>query len=271
MLAAYPLLTVLLEAVREASALISADAAKPRIVSHKSDGSPVTQTDARAESIITAKIRAVSPYAIVAEEELEAGLTPTINPDEPFFLIDALDGTRDFIKGGTDYTVNIALVVAREPVLGVIRAPASGVTWFAAQGYGAFRQDDENPTCKLAMREPPADGVHLLGGKRASEPVVLEPFIGAQTVAGREQRSSSLKFCLLAEGQADLYPRLMPTSEWDTAAGDIIVREAGGVVLDLESGQPITYGKQDKKFVNGGFIAGNRRLFLPTISTQAGL
>jgi 3'-phosphoadenosine 5'-phosphosulfate (PAPS) 3'-phosphatase len=115
------------------------------------------------------------------------------------------------------------------------------------------------------MRVPAVDGLALLGGKKSSAPEVLQPFLGDHTVCSREQRSSSLKFCLLAEGQADLYPRLGETCEWDTAAGDIILREAGGSILDLATGKPIVYGKQDQRFINGGFIAGSRNTFLPRI------
>jgi len=255
------LLPALLDAAQDASARIMADWGHPKTVSHKIDGSPVTQTDADAEKIITVRLRALMPAAIVAEEEFEDGVTPTIDPDAPFFLIDALDGTRDFIKDGRDFTVNIALIVNRQPVAGVILAPALGVTWYATQGYGAHRIED-GITRSITMRDIPKDGLFLLGGKRSSEPVVLEPFIGPQIVADRAQRSSSLKFCLLAEAAADVYPRLGETYEWDTAAGDIIMREAGGAVIDLATGKPLAYGKQERRFLNGGFIAGHRGLFL---------
>lgn len=260
----------LLPALRDAASLAAArimqDVGREKTVFCKADGSPATATDAEAEAIITAAIRAVSPIPIVAEEEFEAGQTQTIDPDGPFFLIDALDGTREFIRGGQDFTVNIALIARRAPILGIIVSPVMNVTWYAVAGQGAYRCDGTGPT-QLCMRVPSAEGLALLGGKKSSMPEVLEPFLGEHAVASREQRSSSLKFCLLAEGQADLYPRLGETYEWDTAAGDIILREAGGSVLDISSGKPIVYGKQERRFINGGFIAGSRNTFLPKIST----
>lgn len=256
------LLPVVLEAAQKAALRAMGDFGKPKKVTFKADGSPVSQTDVEAEAIITAILRARCGYAIVAEEEFEAGKTGMINPDAPFFLIDALDGTHEFIKDGPDFTVNVALVVNRLPVLGVIIAPALGLTWHAIHGAGAYRCDNTG-TAQVCVRIAGPDGLALLGGKKSSMPEVLEPFVGAQTVASREQRASSLKFCLLAEGQADLYPRLGETCEWDTAAGDIILREAGGTVLDIETGLPIVYGKQEARFINRGFIAGSRNTFLP--------
>ncbi|MBU6235634.1 MAG: 3'(2'),5'-bisphosphate nucleotidase CysQ [Alphaproteobacteria bacterium] len=255
------LLPPLFEAAHKAAVLVEADSARPKVVTHKADGSPATPTDAAAERIIVEAIRAQCAIPIVAEEEFEAGLTPKIDPDGAFFLVDALDGTRDFIRGGQDFTVNIALVDRRVPVLGIIIAPALHLMWHAIAGQGAFRNSEE----RISVRTAEMGGIRLLGGKKAAMPEVLEPFVGAHTVSGREQRSSSLKFCLLAEGQADLYPRVGETCEWDTAAGDIILREAGGTVLDIETGKPIVYGKQDQRFINRGFIAGNRNTFLPRI------
>ncbi len=110
------------------------------------------------------------------------------------------------------------------------------------------------------MREIPAAGAYVLGGKRAGTASALEPFIGSQTIEKRDQRASSLKFCLLAEGTADLYTRPGDTCEWDTAAGDIILRESGGIVVDTTTKAALTYGKQDKKFINTGFLAGSRKL-----------
>jgi len=157
--------------------------------------------------------------------------------------------------------VNIALIQNRAPVLGVIVAPVFGISWHAALGHGTYRCDSGGRQ-QVCVRVPDTAGLALLGGKTSSQPAVLEPFLGAHTVTSREHRASSLKFCLLAEGQADVYPRLGDTCEWDTAAGDIILREAGGTVLDIITGQPLVYGKQDKGFINNGFIAGSKNTFI---------
>jgi 3'(2'), 5'-bisphosphate nucleotidase len=252
----HDLLHPVLDAARKAGARIMADWRQGKPVTRKTDGSPVTETDQAAEDIVVAALRAVSPHTIVAEEAAHKE-TPFVDTDAPFWLVDALDGTRDFIHGGHDFTVNIALIEAGEPVFGVIHAPAFDVSWYAVATRGAYRVQDEQTT-PIKMRPTPPEGYHLLSGVRSAEPVVLTPFLGEHRVAGRDQRSSSLKFCLVAEGQYDLYPRLGQTYEWDTAAGDIILREAGGVILDLRHHEPIQYGKMDRRFENEGFIAGSR-------------
>lgn len=255
------LLQPLLAAAHAAADRIMLDFSGEKTVYYKNDGSPATATDRDAEAIICKAISALGDFQIVAEEEFEAGLTPRIDPDAPFFLIDALDGTRSFIRNDEDFTVNIALVDKRVPVMGVIVAPVLRRTWHAIAGVGTFRDGQ-----KIVMREAAKQDISLLGGKRSAMPEVLEPFVGEHAVSSRAQRSSSLKFCLLAEGEADLYPRLGETYEWDTAAGDIILREAGGVVLDIATGLPLEYGKQELRFINRGFIAGNRNTFLPKIA-----
>lgn len=259
------LLPVLRHAAGLAAVRILVDSARPKTILTKRDGSPYTATDVDAEGIIIDILHKHTDIPIIAEEDFEAGRSVSIDPAQPFFLVDALDGTREFIRGGNDFTVNIALVAARAPVMGVIVAPAFDTSWYAYAGGGAYRCTGDVET-QVCMRVPTADGLALLGGKRSSAPEVLEPFLGTHTVSSREQRSSSLKFCLLAEGQADLYPRLGETYEWDTAAGDIILREAGGSILDIATGKPILYGKQESRFINGGFIAGSRNTFLPRIS-----
>jgi 3'(2'), 5'-bisphosphate nucleotidase len=246
-----------MDAAHMAGARIMTDWGQNGTVIRKSDGSPVTDTDQAAEDIMVAALKRISPHTVIAEEAIHAG-KPYVLSDEPFWLVDALDGTRDFIRGGRDFTVNAALIDGGEPVFGVIHAPAFGVSWYAIATKGAFRVEGENHI-PIKMRPTPKEGFHLLSGVRSAEAVILEPFIGEHVVASRHQRSSSLKFCMVAEGQYDLYPRLGHTSEWDTAAGDIIMREAGGAVLDMRSKEPIQYGKSDRNFENDGFIAGSRQ------------
>lgn len=253
------LLESVIEAAQEAGDRILKDWRQDRPVGRKRDGSPVTETDRAAEDMVVAALKKLSPHTIVAEEDVHDGAKPDVSTG-PFWLVDALDGTRDFIRGEPDFTVNIALVENGHPILGVIYAPVFNITWYASKDNGAFRISDDG-VVKIEMPKPDINHLRLLGGVRSAEPVVLEPFIGSHVVGHRVQRSSSLKFCLVAEGAADIYPRLGPTSEWDTAAGDIIIREAGGSVLDLRSKCPILYGKMDKNFENEGFIAASRELF----------
>ncbi len=251
----------LISAAVEAGARIMTDWGTPPVIIAKPDGSPVTATDRAAEAIVLEALRTLSPHPVVAEEAMQEGPAPSIAPGGAFWLVDALDGTREFIKASRDFTVNIALIDGDQPVLGIIHAPAHGFTWWAARGEGAWRIAEGEAT-RIMMRAVPSDGYAVLGRKRASEPEVMEPFIGAHTVASRQERGSSIKFCLLAQGAADLYPRLGPTYEWDTAAGDIILREAGGAVLNLDTHRPIVYGKRDAQFENTGFIAGPRAAFI---------
>lgn len=230
------------------------------VVIRKPDGSPVTLTDAAAERIVVEALRGISPYPIVAEEAMHDGPAPDIT-GTPFWLVDALDGTREFIRGTKDFTVNIALIDNGQPVFGVIHAPAHEISWHASTGGGAFATREHETPQHVHVRETDAAALIVLGGKRASETMVLEPFVGAHTIANRTQRGSSIKFCLVAEGHADVYSRPGQTYEWDTAAGDVILREAGGVVLDIWTRKPIVYGKAHAKFENGGFIAGSRAAF----------
>lgn len=249
-------LTAVMDAAHKAGARIMTDWRKGGAITRKRDGSPVTDTDRAAEDIVVAALRKISPHTIIAEEAIAGGETYVLS-DEPFWLVDALDGTRAFIAGFKDFTVNIALIDKGEPVFGVIYAPAFAEGWHAMRGHGAHRVIGD-AVVPIRMRSVPEDGYHVLSGVRSAEAVVLEPFIGTHVVAQHYKRQSSLKFCMLAQGDFDLYPRLGPTSEWDTAAGDIIVREAGGALLDLRSKEPVQYGKADRNFENGGFIAGSR-------------
>jgi 3'(2'), 5'-bisphosphate nucleotidase len=251
-----PVLDALLDVCARIGSRILADWRRDLPVTRKADGSPVTTTDQAAETMAIAAVKAVSPHTIVAEEAVHGGDRPDVTSGAPFWLIDALDGTRDFVRGLPDFTVNIALIEGHVPVLGVVHAPVTGVTWYAKKGMGAYRDGTQ-----IEMRKPDINALRLLGGVRAAEKPLLEPILGDHAIASRVQRSSSLKFCLVADGSADIYPRIGRTSEWDTAAGDIIMREAGGCVLQLAGLQPILYGKSFANFENDGFIAGHASLF----------
>lgn len=229
----------------------------------KSDGSPVTIADQEAEALIAKGLADIAPdIALVGEEATAANIIPDITSGR-FFLVDPLDGTKEFITGGGDFTVNIALLENFRPVMGVIYAPVSDTLWYAATddagGIGqAFVQHpgsngDRAQDQPMHVRPTPAEGLTVVASRRHGDPAGLEDFLRPYQVRETINRSSSLKFCAIAQGLADLYPRLGPTSEWDTAAGEAIVHAAGGRVTQLD-GTPMVYGKTERKFLNPGFV-----------------
>jgi 3'(2'), 5'-bisphosphate nucleotidase len=217
----------------------------------KADDSPVTQADREAEALILARLAALYPEAqAVAEEQVAAGEAPE-SLGEWYWLIDPLDGTRGFIEGRESFTVNIALIQGDAPVAGVVTAPATGVTWRSgAPGAGAFRRRFGEAWQSIRVRERPASPTALLSHSMTDDE--------AKRLASRhgcvqwQGTDSSLKFCLIAEGRFDAYPRTGPTSEWDTAAGQAVLEAAGGRVM-AEDGAPLRYGKPG--YANGGFVA----------------
>lgn len=229
----------------------------------KGDGSPVTLADTRAEAILLAALRtAVPDIVVVAEEAAEAGDIPKAAP--AFFLVDPLDGTKEFIRGGTDFTVNIGLISDRQPVFGMIYAPARGRYYEGEMGQGAWATDID---CRQSETLARAGGDSI--GVRAADQQNLmavaskshraqdtNDWLQAHHVKDTVSAGSSLKFCLIAEGQADVYPRHGPTMEWDTGAGHAILAAAGGRV-DMLDGSAFLYGKydQDRPYLNPGFIA----------------
>ncbi len=230
----------------------------------KLDHSPVTEADERAERIILRHIsNSLGDKPVVAEEAVASGSIPEID-GAPFILVDPLDGTREFVAGHGDFTVNIALIEEGRPVAGFVYAPALGVA-YAGSAEGAFKltvdedfRVSERKT--IASRIAPASPKALISRSHNS-PATLE-YLEANDIADRSVVGSSLKFCLLAEGSADLYPRFGCTMEWDTAAGDAILRAAGGITLTLD-GLPLTYGKRGRPdlrdFANPDFIAWGKR------------
>lgn len=217
----------------------------------KLDGSPVTLADQEAEKLITAELTRIAPgIPVVGEEATAEGRIPDISSGT-FFLVDALDGTRDFIAGRDGFTVNIALLENFTPVMGIIHVPVTGALFYGAGGQ-AFTNGDR----KISARAAPPEGLAVVASRRA-DPERLEAFLKGKTVKELVSYSSSLKFCALAEGRADLYPRLGPTCEWDTAAGEAILKAAGGKVTSL-AGTALVYGKAGKKFLNPEFVASGR-------------
>jgi len=222
----------------------------------KADQSPVTAADHAAEAIILKALARLLPdIPVVAEEEVAAGLMPDVGAR--FLLVDPLDGTKEFIKKGTDFTVNIALVEDGTPTLGVVYAPArsrlyagdvkTGTAWAAdAEPEGGSM----GPRSPLRVRET-GPALAAVASKSHDTPET-EAYLAACGVKDRVSIGSSLKFCLVAAGEADLYPRAGPTCEWDTGAGHAVLVASGGRVFDL-SGAPLAYGKD--RFFNPGFVA----------------
>ena len=234
--------------------------------SQKGDGSPVTEADLAAEAIILRVLKACAPgVPVIAEESVARGEAPAIG--ERFILVDPLDGTREFVGRNGDFTVNIALIEQGRPVCGVVYAPATGVIYAGAQGpgaeaWGARRaevdaQGAPGPWRSISAATAPKGGLRVVASRSHMSPETRD-YIERYRVEELVSVGSSLKFCHLAEGLADLYPRLGRTIEWDTAAGDAVLRAAGGRVDTLD-GAPLAYGKRgqphDADFANPWFVA----------------
>lgn len=239
--------------------------AQPFDVSLKADDSPVTEADRRAEVLILDALGRLAPgVPVVAEESAAAGHLPATGGC--FFLVDPLDGTKEFIRRSGDFTVNIALVEARRPILGVVYAPAVG-RLFVGGADGAFEVELADGRAgahrPIRVRTLPAEGAVLLTS-RSSSARTLAGYRPPCPVAGHRLVGSSLKFCLIAAGEADLYPRLGPTMEWDTAAGDAVLSAAGGDLRTLPEGDAFLYEKRRRPglvdFLNPSFIASSGRL-----------
>lgn len=223
----------------------------------KRDGSPVTLADRRAEEIILKRLAAAFPgVPVLAEEEASAGRIPELG--RRFFCVDPLDGTRGFVQRTGEFTVNIGLIEDGEAVAGVIYAPDSKLLYYGARGEGAFRARGDGDEEPIRPRPRPASGLTAVGSRSHASHGTAEK--GAHLgIAEFVPSSSSLKFCLVADGTADLYPRFGTTAEWDTAAGQAILEAAGGRVMALdEEGRetgPLIYGKTADRFLNPHFIA----------------
>ncbi len=245
------LLEGLAEAALAAAVEINAIFEAGFAVEQKADLSPVTAADRAAEAVILQALARLSPdVPVVAEEEASMGRIPAVG--ERFFLVDALDGTREFVRRGDDFTVNIGLIEHGTPTMGVVYAPrllrmfAGDVT----QGVAWRRDGDAGERRPLAIhrgRTPP-----IAVASRSHVTPELAAYLDTLGDGGRVNIGSSLKFGLLASGEADVYPRPSPTMEWDTAAGHAVLAAAGGRVL-APDGSPLRYGKPD--FFNPGFLA----------------
>lgn len=233
-------------------------------VEEKADCSPVTAADRASELLILEGLRARYPETpCVAEEEASAGLLPSAL-GEAFFLIDPLDGTREFVKRNQDFTVNIALIRHGNPVVGVVYAPARGRMFLGRPGHAEATDIDEGGVRRDARRihVREAFAPYTIVASRSHMDEETQRYIRRLKAAELVSVGSSIKFCLIAEAGADLYPRFSRTMEWDTAAGDAILRAAGGITVTPD-GSPLVYGKRDASFANPAFIAGGRFETLP--------
>jgi 3'(2'), 5'-bisphosphate nucleotidase len=215
----------------------------------KSDRSPVTDADEEAERLILAELATAYPgVPVVAEEEAAAGRIAQVGSH--FFLVDPVDGTKEFVKHGGEFTVNIGEIENGQPVSGVVLAPAIGRLFVGAVGEGAFELSGETLR-SIAARAPPADGLVAVSS-RSHPDAKTDALLKTLPIKGSTNAGSSLKFCLVAAGEADIYPRAGHTMEWDTAAGHAVLAAAGGRMTTWD-GASFVYGKPG--FHNGPFIA----------------
>jgi 3'(2'), 5'-bisphosphate nucleotidase len=223
----------------------------------KADGSPVTEADLAADRIIGEGLAWLAPEVPTLSEERVNSATPPYRGS--FFLIDPLDGTKEFVAGRDEFTVNLALVTNGTPLLGIVSAPALGVVWRGLVGRGAERltlgEAGRRQVEPIHTRPNPKPGTPWVAAvSRSHGDARTEAFIEARPGAIRQQLGSALKFGRLAEGVVDIYPRLAPTSEWDVAAGHAVITAAGGKVTDA-NGAPLRFGEGIKGFIVPAFIA----------------
>lgn len=230
-------------------------------VRHKQDGSPQTNADKASEAIIVKGLRQL-PFdtPVIAEEEAEDGKSPDIIGYESFWLVDPLDGTREFVKGNGDYTVNIGLIHHGKPVLGVVYIPVEQTLYFGGEGIGAWQQLPNKPAEKITVRAYDSQNLVIVASRSHTNPKKMQAYLDGMVVKDFITRGSSLKFCLVAQGLADLYPRFVPTYEWDTAAAHAILLESGGDIIDYQTNERLTYGKADKDYRNGHLITGSNEM-----------
>lgn len=228
-------------------------------VQRKVDNSPLTLADLESQRIIIEALKHLTPdIPILSEESAQAPWAERQSWQE-LWVVDPLDGTREFVKRNGEFTVNIALVVDHEAVLGIVAAPAQGLLYWGAAGVGAFSRHRDAPQCRIHTC-PPQTPLRVVGSRSHTSPETASYLarLGPHVMTGM---GSSLKFCLIAEGKADLYPRFGPTSEWDTAAGQALLETAGGHVTRL-GGHRLRYNCRET-VINGDFVAFSDPTVLP--------
>jgi len=246
------LLPALEDAAREAGRAVMEVYDGPITVTTKADSSPVTEADARAEAIIVPVLRRLTPHIpVVAEEAMAAGDRQDIS-EGTFWLVDPLDGTKEFIARNGQFTVNIGLILKGRPALGVVLAPAQNRLWSGCAGHGATVVEADGSRKAIHCRKVPARGAVVVASRSHGNAGPLETWLASLDAPELLQAGSSLKFCLVATGEADFYPRFGPTCEWDVAAAHGVLVAAGGEVYDWQ-GKVLGYGKPN--FLNPHFLA----------------
>lgn len=214
-------------------------------VALKADASPLTAADEASHALLLSSLHSLLPEAEVISEESDGATNTTIDAGHLFWLVDPLDGTKEFIKHTSEFTVNVALLQSGWPVMGVIHAPALNLTYYAARNAGSWRQFDNEPSTRIFCRGADCSAMSVVASRDHAGALVrsMVERLGSPTL---QSMGSSLKFCLVAEGKADLYLRDLPTMEWDTAAAQCVVEDAGGGIYSLD-GQRLQYGKPGLK------------------------
>ena len=252
----HPYLPAVIDLVRQAGRATLPFWRCATAVTAKADDSPVTAADLAAHHLLLAGLNALAPEIPVLSEEAADIALSERGQWSRWWLVDPLDGTKEFIAGSEEFTVNVALIDRGRVVFGVVGMPTSGRCYFGGAGLGAWRSEAAAEAQAISVRIAPSDAFTVVASKRHSSPAQERLLAGLTEQFGDLQLASvgsSLKFCLLAEGNADCYPRLAPTSQWDTAAAQGVLEGAGGEVLDLK-GQALTYEARES-FLNPSFLA----------------
>ncbi len=244
------LLELAFDLARQAGEVIMQVRARGFRTMEKEDESPVTEADHAAERVIVEGLRAALPAVpVVAEEEVAAGRVTAMAPE--IWVVDPLDGTREFARRRDDFAVCIGLVRDGAPALGVVGQPVTGALFGGIVGVGAWKRDRDGERA-IRVRRAPAEGLKVVASRHYADDPRLVPFLAGRRVAEVVNMGSALKFCRVAEGIADLYPRFGPTMEWDTAAAQAVVEAAGGSVREMEGGAVLRYGKAG--WLNPAFV-----------------
>jgi 3'(2'), 5'-bisphosphate nucleotidase len=252
MTAPIDMLPLLEELALEAGVAIMKIYAEDFVAEYKDDQSPVTEADTAAEEIIIAGLKTISTdIPIVAEETFAAGHSPDISGGK-FWLVDPLDGTQEFVRKNGEFTVNIALIEDGQAICGVVYAPALRKIYAGVVGKGAHSREEGSASRDIHIRPTPDEGVTVVASRRHGDPTEIEKLLEGRSIIKIHNAGSSLKFCIIAEGGADIYPRFGRTMEWDTAAGQAVLEAAGGRVTTLD-GAPFRYAKEG--YENPNFIA----------------
>ena len=252
----HPYLSAVIDLVRQAGEAILPHWRSELEVQAKADASPVTAADLAAHHILFAGLQALAPEIPVLSEEAADIPLSERSAWTRWWLVDPLDGTKEFIAGSEEFTVNVALIEQGEVRFGVVGIPASGRCYYGGKDFGAWRSEADGATQPLRVRPHPAGSFTVVASRRHSSPAqerLLDSLRGRFGELALANVGSSLKFCLLAEGSADCYPRLAPTSQWDTAAAQGVLEGAGGEVLEV-AGAPLRYEARET-YLNPSFLA----------------